>query len=37
MAWFWRLNPFEVMALPMDDIELLADQAERIVANMKRD
>jgi hypothetical protein len=37
VAWFWRLNPFDVMAMPMDDIDLLEDQAQFIAANLERD
>lgn len=37
IAWFWRLNPFDVMALTEQDLLLLQEQAVRIMANLKRD
>jgi hypothetical protein len=37
VAWFWRLDPFDVMAMPAEDVELLEDQASRIMANLQRD
>jgi hypothetical protein len=37
VAWFWRMDPLAVLALPAEDLLLLDEQARRIADNLKRD
>jgi hypothetical protein len=32
VAWWWRLNPLDVMAMAAEDVDLLEEQARRIVS-----